>query len=104
MSDELKPCPFCGSDKPYVSESDDGMARWVCCPDCDADGPPIHWKFDGTHDEARRIVVDMWNNRAQAVLEFLESCAEPHCECHDRDGSYVCEYCRSQGLRGHMER
>lgn len=29
---------------------------------------------------------------------------EPHCECHERDGSYVCEYCRSQGLRGHMEK
>jgi len=29
---------------------------------------------------------------------------EPHCECHERDGSYVCEYCYSQGIRGHMEK
>ena len=25
------------------------------------------------------------------------------CECHERDSSYVCDYCHSQGLRGHME-
>ena len=25
------------------------------------------------------------------------------CECHERDSSFLCEYCRSQGYRGHME-
>lgn len=27
----------------------------------------------------------------------------PKCECHERDGSYVCAYCYSQGYRGHMQ-
>lgn len=26
------------------------------------------------------------------------------CTCHERDGSYMCEYCYSQGLRGHMQK
>ena len=26
------------------------------------------------------------------------------CTCHERDGSYACEFCRSQGVRGHVER
>ena len=26
------------------------------------------------------------------------------CTCHERDGSYACDYCKSQGIRGHMER
>ena len=38
------------------------------------------------------------------VQAFRNAAPEPHCECHERDGSYVCEYCRSQGLRGHMEK
>lgn len=29
---------------------------------------------------------------------------EQECSCHERDGSYRCEFCRSQGMRGHMER
>ena len=28
---------------------------------------------------------------------------ETKCECHERDSSYVCEYCYSQGHRGHMQ-
>jgi Lar family restriction alleviation protein len=64
MSTELLPCPFCGDDEPYISETDDGLARWVCCPTCDTTGPPIEWRFSGTKDEARKIVVDAWNKRA----------------------------------------
>lgn len=48
MSDELKPCPFCGTDQPYTSTKafngygipSDGPCR-VCCNACDAfvEGP-----------------------------------------------------------------
>lgn len=41
---------------------------------------------------------------ADATPQPVESGDAPqHCECHERDSSYVCEYCRSQGFRGHME-
>lgn len=26
-----------------------------------------------------------------------------YCTCHERDGSYVCSHCYSQGHRGHMQ-
>ncbi len=26
-----------------------------------------------------------------------------HCTCHERDGSYACDYCYKQGHRGHMD-
>ena len=29
---------------------------------------------------------------------------DPVCKCHERDGSYTCDYCKSQGHYGHMER
>lgn len=25
------------------------------------------------------------------------------CQCHERDSSYTCDYCKSQGRKGHME-
>ena len=59
----MLPCPFCGG-KPCLSESDDGMARWVCCETCECDGPPIDYRFDGTNEAARQIVVNAWNQRA----------------------------------------
>jgi hypothetical protein len=62
MNVKLLPCPFCGGD-PCISTSDDGMARWVECPSCECDGPPIDYRFTGTHEEALRIVVDSWNRR-----------------------------------------
>jgi hypothetical protein len=58
----LLPCPFCGG-APDISESDDGMPRWVWCPGCEADGPPIDYRFKGSKAKARRIVVDAWNRR-----------------------------------------
>jgi len=59
----LKPCPFCGNAQPEISEDDNGFARWVFCPECEADGPPIDYRWHGTKDEARNIVVGQWNNR-----------------------------------------
>ena len=53
-AEPLKPCPFCGSEDLYVSEDDNGVARWVSCNKCECDGPlgsklvdPVAW----------------WNNR-----------------------------------------
>lgn len=29
---------------------------------------------------------------------------QPHCTCHERDGSYVCNHCFSLGRRGHCQK
>ena len=44
MSDELKPCPFCGYDRPYLSFTANRRLRSstndvVVCPCCSAEGP-----------------------------------------------------------------
>lgn len=66
----LSPCPFCGG-KPCVSEYEDFIAakiiylpRWISCGDCDADGPPIHYKFQGTAEDAFEWIAAAWNRRA----------------------------------------
>lgn len=59
----LAPCPFCGGNTAYVVDRDDGTVECVYCPSCFAEGPPLDYRFSGTHDEARRMAVDAWNKR-----------------------------------------
>jgi Lar family restriction alleviation protein len=63
MNDEMKPCPFCGSDDIAVvpaEDSPDYDADYpvvVACMDCSADGPDRDFK-----SAAEAIAV--WNRRA----------------------------------------
>jgi len=65
MSDELKPCPFCGEkteiaivEGAMVQEGDSRddfcMQRWVECQNCGALGPPT---------DRRVEAVKSWNER-----------------------------------------
>lgn len=38
------------------------------------------------------------------VREWAAPDRELVCTCHERDNSYVCQFCYSQGFRGHMQR
>lgn len=83
----LKPCPWCGG-KAELSEDHNNMPRWVWCPACEADGPPIPYDFEGTAEEALRIVTDKWNTRVvDAENERLRDAIRGVLEWHDRDGS-----------------
>lgn len=53
MSEELKPCPFCGSKR--IKAHDVGEGWWCICQDCKAQGP-----FKMLENTA----VDAWNRRA----------------------------------------
>jgi len=56
-------------------------------------------------------VLDMARKYSEMTETILSTSSTPTftaaniagCECHERDWSFVCEYCRSQGYRGHME-
>ena len=37
-------------------------------------------------------------------LDDSDEGVEVGCTCHERDGSYTCDHCKSQGLYGHMEK
>jgi Lar family restriction alleviation protein len=77
---DLKPCPFCGSDKVSVSENDGGWPRWVDCDECESMGPTAHPKMN--HEQALAFVVAGWNRRAKVkcvhelAREFLRSSDE----------------------------
>jgi len=43
-----------------------------------------------------------------SVMESLDrmeqACEQDYCTCHERDMSYVCDYCYAKGFRGHMQK
>lgn len=57
MTNELKPCPFCGSDRVTGMTSNDEsrlFREWVCCEDCGS---------STTIYETKRKAAEAWNNR-----------------------------------------
>ena len=69
MSDDLKPCPFCGWDAPYVRTT--GLETEVYCQSCTAVGPLVHSvRPDEDVDE---VAIELWNRRAlEARIKHLE--------------------------------
>ena len=61
MSDELKPCPFCGC--PDVFEAQDPRGSSVCCPDC-----------------CVRVEVSVWNIRANDKPDVVALAMKVHAE------------------------
>jgi Lar family restriction alleviation protein len=54
MSDELKPCPFCGEIE--INTSSNGMdSEFAVCENCGAEGPSKGTRFDA---------IGAWNRRA----------------------------------------
>ncbi len=40
---------------------------------------------------------------AAATTAWRTATAQNTCACHERDSSFVCDFCRSQGYKGHMQ-
>ena len=59
---------------------------------------------DDTDVESILVAVELLGVMAKQKLTCEQSATQPKCRCHDRDGSYTCDYCKSQGFYGHMER
>lgn len=66
--------------------------------------PNTRLSIDGNPLTPEELVV--FHKIVEGVNEMarvMKSEPEPHCECHERDSSYTCDYCKSQGEYGHME-
>jgi len=63
MSDELKPCPFCGSEDSGTFKSSN--LYYVACRCCDAEGPSFFYGVSENCDkyEARSKACKAWNER-----------------------------------------
>lgn len=65
MSEELKPCPFCGSTRVFIerdyppSENPALDNEWVECLRCGATGP---WH---TVTRSHRVIISAWNRRVE---------------------------------------
>lgn len=74
MSEELKPCPFCGSTDIDIVRCDDGccgaLIRWFECCSCGCEKPPD--KSHPTDNEA----IESWNRRSIQSTERPEHGAD----------------------------
>lgn len=55
-----------------------------------------------TTEKSARILLEV-ALRLVKRFEPVEHCSNV-CTCHERDSSFTCDYCKSQGHYGHMER
>ncbi|PHM33312.1 Lar family restriction alleviation protein [Xenorhabdus innexi] len=69
MANELKPCPFCGSDnvgtEHHYDFADKDYEAWVNCYNCDASGSHACW-FDDV-GEAYTEAIKVWNQRVENI-------------------------------------
>jgi Lar family restriction alleviation protein len=66
MSEELKPCPFCGSND-IIQEFCNTPWRYIGCNQCEEEGPPAD-----SHGEAVRL----WNKRHITLPQAKQVLAE----------------------------
>jgi Lar family restriction alleviation protein len=83
MSDELKPCPFCGSTNLSIEtnsvQPDDFHDGHVVCDDCDASGRHA-MTLEGwlsSKAEAKEEAIEAWNRRTAHVSAPLDTQALP---------------------------
>lgn len=63
MDEELKPCPFCGSEpKTFHGEDEDGLYAVIGCPSCGASSRQHY----ANGEEPLPHAVGAWNRRAVA--------------------------------------
>ena len=83
MNEELKPCPFCGSEAMFEA---DGEIGWICCSNKDC--PAWDTKIFETTDEA----IEAWNRR------YIPTCTYEWCEFQPGDpNSYHAWNCSNCG-------
>lgn len=75
MSEELKPCPFCGGEASIACGSVMSLSRWIECEVCQAEGPL---------EESNESAIGAWNRRVEStekeqlafIRQVIEICEE----------------------------
>ena len=58
MTDELKPCPFCGSKRIVIHKLPDGKTKFAICMNC---------KASSNGADREEDVVYLWNKRTEVT-------------------------------------
>ena len=71
MSDDLKPCPFCGGEAEFsLGKTGDGKDwHYVECSECEAMGPRV--QYADHNIDVKGALADTWNRRAHGALAAL---------------------------------
>lgn len=69
MSEELKNCPFCGSQAEYVEDNDHHGSFFFL--GCSKSGCPANLAIYGEPIENKQVCIDRWNTRCEHS-SFLE--------------------------------
>lgn len=69
MSEELKPCPFCGSEKIAVHYSNEAF---VYCKMCGAQAGDTNEHYSEVDSRSREIAIENWNNRPETAWEIMQ--------------------------------
>ena len=97
MTDELKPCPFCGSTRVSIMKLSDGKNKFAICMNCKA-----------TSNAAKKVedVKYLWNKRAERTAKVIELATRIYCdECGERIDDFdditpnKLKYCPNCGAR-----
>lgn len=109
MSDELKPCPFCGGKPTFVHATSEDIGNGYVCRtlaviSCD------HCMFDMTGETDEKAVVT-WNARAERTCRNTDTVPDdgsvfypsPHFRCSECGASYALTgyayYCPNCGAK-----
>ena len=68
MSEELLPCPFCGSKDLVINKDTDFSIYYVHCRDCLCEGRKTH-KIGWV--ESAQEAINAWNDRDECVKEVV---------------------------------
>ena len=80
MSDDLKPCPFCGYDEIQITVDENQGTKWgrAVCFSCNAVGPEVRTGYDKSFEAPWRAeAAAEWNRRASDTeIERLRAAAK----------------------------
>jgi hypothetical protein len=62
-----------------------------------SDAASVHWCV-----LCGQKVIKDYVGSVQETLDMM-ACAKGKCTCHERDSSFTCPLCKSEGYYGHME-
>lgn len=97
--DELKPCPFCGSEGLGLKHAprywlEGNGVYWMACSDCGA---------TGSEGRTEALAIEAWNTRAERTCRYVEDpdtgfelcseCGAPAIE------DWTADYCRACGAK-----